>query len=905
MKYFSTVLFMSIFLFSLGFAKNIEVQKKEQNSIIYNSEVYNLNDAPMHQDPNQSREQIDLILEDFETTAGDWDPSEGWQVNTTEYHSETTSYHAPDYLPTDENGEPTYKSWDLFSPLYSLPALGDGESMHFDFWLNLDMPGAECDGDNYLDDYYGVSILDIESLAWHTSDYNSTDGDSWFCGFEDIGNGNPGYLDAWVQYLDTPSFEVPAGGTVSADLFWALESPAGASVAGTCTDGWDQANVQISVDGGESFTILESGGAPYDFGCGYGMVYNGFDCNVSGDCPGWGGMSGGWNNVEFDISSYAGQNAIIRYAFYSDPGWSTMDAPDETGFQVDNIVVSGGTFTDTADDEDNMNISGAVWVDQFYDYWDDGATYDPRPGSNGWEQYVPGLAFNGNVFMDISDFAEKDVTFRIQSRYDENHDGGQGAGLYIDDVRIYKLSGGSYPSPTGLMGEAGDMSASLSWNDMNASGTDDFIYDNDSFDNGITVTGGSAWAGERIDLAGPSTINSISVFGSDLNTQADTTITVSVFGQFGSLFGNEAEYSTEVSVTPGAWTTVDVSWDMNNAFIVAHEFSGAFSAALDESAGGTGHSMVMLNAGWDNWNDIAAGAGLADGEWGVRANVTFQGAGVTYNVYQDGVQVDSGLTTNSATVDGLDNNTDYEFAVSATYDDGEESGLSSSITVTPFAQTVHEEYHDDGSAESYYDVNAAAGGGSGNFTAVKYSAAALEDVVRFKWFQEDAGGAFYVKVFADDNGMPGDEVESQVVAGGLVSGWNDKDLLANGWTVSGDFWIGTKTFSSSQPLGLDDSGSGNSYQRFGSTGEWTEVPGNLMVRVFLDCGNDCDSEPECTAGDVNSDGIINVLDIVAAVNFVLGAGTPDDSEACAADYNGDGIINVLDIVAMVNVVLGG
>ena len=309
--------------------------------------------------------------------------------------------------------------------------------------------------------------------------------------------------------------------------------------------------------------------------------------------------------------------------------------------------------------------------------------------------------------------------------------------------------------------------------------------------------------------------------------------------------------------------------------------------------------MVMLNAGWDNWLDIAAANALADGEWGIRTNVTFQGAGVTYNVYQDGVMVQSALGTNSATADGLDNNVDYTFAVSATYGDGEESGLSSSIVVTPFAQTVHEEYHDDGSAESSFEA------GSGNFAAVKYSAATDEDVVRFKWFQEGEGGAFYVKIFDDVNGTPGDELFSQVVAGGLVDGWNDKDLLANGWTVSGDFWIGTKSFSSTQPFGVDDSGTGTSMSSIGTSGEWTPIDGNLMIRVFLDCVADFVSGSECTAGDVNSDVIINVLDIVASVNFVLGSSSPSESEACASDYNGDGIINVLDIVAMVNIVLGG
>ena len=79
MKYFLNVLFISLFMFSLGFSKNIEVETKGQNSIIYNSDTYNLGDTPIHQDPNQDREQIDLIFEDFESTAGDWDASEGWE----------------------------------------------------------------------------------------------------------------------------------------------------------------------------------------------------------------------------------------------------------------------------------------------------------------------------------------------------------------------------------------------------------------------------------------------------------------------------------------------------------------------------------------------------------------------------------------------------------------------------------------------------------------------------------------------------------------------------------------------------------------------------------------------------------------------------------------------------------
>jgi hypothetical protein len=53
-------------------------------------------------------------------------------------------------------------------------------------------------------------------------------------------------------------------------------------------------------------------------------------------------------------------------------------------------------------------------------------------------------------------------------------------------------------------------------------------------------------------------------------------------------------------------------------------------------------------------------------------------------------------------------------------------------------------------------------------------------------------------------------------------------------------------------------------------------------------------------GDLNDDGIPNVLDIVLLVNLVLGGNEPGD----CSDVNGDGILNVLDIVLLVNIVLG-
>ena len=52
-------------------------------------------------------------------------------------------------------------------------------------------------------------------------------------------------------------------------------------------------------------------------------------------------------------------------------------------------------------------------------------------------------------------------------------------------------------------------------------------------------------------------------------------------------------------------------------------------------------------------------------------------------------------------------------------------------------------------------------------------------------------------------------------------------------------------------------------------------------------------------GDVNNDGLINIQDVIVAVNIVLGSIEFNQS----ADMNSDGSIDVLDIINIVNIIL--
>ena len=88
-------------------------------------------------------------------------------------------------------------------------------------------------------------------------------------------------------------------------------------------------------------------------------------------------------------------------------------------------------------------------------------------------------------------------------------------------------------------------------------------------------------------------------------------------------------------------------------------------------------------------------------------------------------------------------------------------------------------------------------------------------------------------------------------------------------------------------------------------------------------GNECDNCPaifnpdqedddndglgdacENLSGDANSDGQINILDVLAVVNHILGIQVLEGENLSKADCNVDEVINILDALGIVNVILG-
>ncbi|NUO48710.1 MAG: hypothetical protein HOV80_07630 [Polyangiaceae bacterium] len=159
-----------------------------------------------------------------------------------------------------------------------------------------------------------------------------TFGGDWQCG-DPENVGPPAAKNGWQviatkigsvysinQSYDTAVADSPpinlAGATSPVLSFWAWEHTEGGSF-----DGW---NLKISTNGGADFTQVPAA-----------SVTPTYNLTVGGQ-PAWGGnhSTEGWHNFQVDLSAYAGQSVILRFAFRSD------GATVQPGVYIDDIFVA-------------------------------------------------------------------------------------------------------------------------------------------------------------------------------------------------------------------------------------------------------------------------------------------------------------------------------------------------------------------------------------------------------------------------------------------------------------------------------------------------------------------------------------------------------------------------------------
>jgi len=200
----------------------------------------------------------------------------------------------------------------------------------------LNVTPAGADGPNpatFFDDVDTHTYMSMEGV-WRITNTEATDGTF---SYHNAGD-NANYLDLTCASITLPEMTLPTGATLSFQAMYDLEFE------------WDGVVQEISTDGGANWNDLPpDGGYPSSFAqtgdpaanaCGYDAshgAFNGVTTASSNADPNNGGATAVFKPFTTALGAYAGQSAIIRFRFSSDP------AANFAGFFLDAVHIDAPT----------------------------------------------------------------------------------------------------------------------------------------------------------------------------------------------------------------------------------------------------------------------------------------------------------------------------------------------------------------------------------------------------------------------------------------------------------------------------------------------------------------------------------------------------------------------------------
>ena len=265
--------------------------------------------------------------------------------------------------------------------------------------VNIEFRDSFESGRNGWSDYRPISN------AWHLIDTDNDENREAYSPTHslwvgDEGKGDGEYDDNWDYSVFTDQdITLGAGSELVIQHWYSMESS------------WDGGNVQITTDGGESWTVIHpNGGYPDD-------AVVGLD-----NQPGFTGSSDDWEEARFDLVDFSGEDVRFRFRFGSDSSVNSYE-----GWYLDDIEVSGsdGTFSDDLEDGDgNWNFSGENSEWSLDDARAVSGSHAWRLGNPETGTYSPGLNDSlESPTIDLGDGSEKGVAimawFAVDGPYDE------------------------------------------------------------------------------------------------------------------------------------------------------------------------------------------------------------------------------------------------------------------------------------------------------------------------------------------------------------------------------------------------------------------------------------------------------------------------------------------------------
>jgi immune inhibitor A len=172
---------------------------------------------------------------------------------------------------------------------------------------------------------------------------------------------------------------------------------------------WDFGFIQVSTDGGDTWTSLESARTSDT------IVPEGYPAMMD-NMPGYTGSSNGWVNEVIDLSEYAGQEIMLQFRYMTD--WGT----NLDGMFVDNVkIIANGNiiFEDNAENEDAKWVNNGWTVSKGYEEKAHYYLLEWRNYNNTDASLKYGYNWNG----DVAEFFQHDPGMLVwyrDSSYDDN-----------------------------------------------------------------------------------------------------------------------------------------------------------------------------------------------------------------------------------------------------------------------------------------------------------------------------------------------------------------------------------------------------------------------------------------------------------------------------------------------------
>jgi subtilisin family serine protease len=296
----------------------------------------------------------------------------------------------------------------------------------------------------------------------------------------------------------------------------------------------------------------------------------------------------------------------------------------------------------------------------------------------GYNIFRDGTKLNSSTWTSTS-YADQAVApgtydYSVSAVYDE------GESAQAGPVEV-TVSGVALEAPTNLNGIVSNDMVTLSWSGPGGGSQEELIYDNGETDDGYTYPGYTM--ATHMSPSGPCQVlevyylTSFDAGGGDFDAR--------IFNWAGAQPGNTILYESSEMAEEG-WTTLDIRTEnvtVSGDFVVGFGSVNektflAFDPDLDN---GRSWDRDDASGSWSSWNEayiIRALVEYADGKPEVVGNSKdFLG----YNLYRDDVKINTSLITSHSTTDQVPTWGEYNYNVTAVYDEGE-SAYSNTFTMS-------------------------------------------------------------------------------------------------------------------------------------------------------------------------------------------------------------------------------